>query len=98
MLIDDTERGLEKRNTLNCGTAIWRCNYRPKINSCPGLVAQVGNHFVEKRKHTCKPKQHLKVNTILSSRAKAYALNNLREPPLKIVEPLIVETLKNNPN
>jgi hypothetical protein len=34
----------------------------------------------------------------LSSRAKAYALNNVRELPLKIVEPLIVETLENNPN
>ena len=45
MLIDDTERGLGKRNTLKCGTVIWRCNFRPKINSCPGLVAQSGNKF-----------------------------------------------------
>ena len=94
MLIDDTERGLGKRNTLKCGTVIWRCNFRPKINSCPGLDAQLGNKFVEKRQHTCNPKQHLKKNTILSAKAKAYALNNIRELTLKIVEPMIVETLE----
>jgi hypothetical protein len=57
-----------------------------------------GQQIRRKAAHTCNPKQHLKINSILSAQAKAYALNNLREPPLKIVEPMTVETLEKNPS
>lgn len=87
MMIDDTKCGLGIRNTLKCGTVIWRCSYRPKINSCPGLVPQVEDKFAEKRAHTCKAKQHLKINTILSARVKTFAIKNVREALLKSQNP-----------
>ncbi len=34
---------------------------------------------------------------LLSARSKKVALENIKEPALKIVEPLIVETLEKNP-
>ena len=97
MLIDDSNRGLGIWNVRKTGTVMWRCNFRPKRNPCKALVSQSGEKFIEHHPHTCKSKEHLKINVLLSARAKKVALENIKEPALKIVEPLIVETLEKNP-
>jgi hypothetical protein len=97
MLIDDSNRGLGIWNVRKTGTITWRCNFRPKRNPCKDLVSQSGEKFVEHHPHTCKSKKHLKINVLLSARAKKVALENIRVPALKIVERLIVETLEKNP-
>jgi hypothetical protein len=97
MLVDDSNRGLGIWNVRKTGTVMWRCNFRPKRNPCKALVSQSGEKFIEHHPHTCKSKEHLKINVLLSARAKKVALENIKEPALKIVEPLIVETLEKNP-
>lgn len=67
---------------------MWRCIFRPKRNPCKALVSKFGEKFVEHHPHTCKSKEHLKIKVLLSARAKKVAFENIREPALKIVEPL----------
>jgi hypothetical protein len=91
MLVDDSNRGLGIWNVRKTGTVMWRCNFRPKRNPCKALVSQSGEKFIEHHPHACKSKEHPKINVLLSARAKKVALENIKEPALKFVEPLIVE-------
>jgi hypothetical protein len=67
MLIDDTDRGLGIRTTRKNRTLMWRCNYRPNQNPCPGVVYQVGENFAEHHPHLCNPKSHYRFNMVVAS-------------------------------
>jgi hypothetical protein len=67
MLIDDTDRGLGIRTTRKNRTLMWRCNYRPNQNPCPGVVYQVGENFAEHHTHLCNPKSHYRFNMVVAS-------------------------------